>query len=76
MCAERQGEPCLITLGNRAIIPALAMLSWGALAGSGISHSELTSLAKPLLEGVAGGNAAGPEPSTYVGGDYRYPLLT
>ena len=40
-------------------------------AGAGVSQAELSSLAKPLLEGFPGGAAPRAQPSEYVGGDHR-----
>lgn len=40
------------------------------LAGAGVAHGSLDSLARPLLEGVAPGGGK-PSPSEYIGGDFR-----
>ncbi len=43
------------------------------LAGAGVPHDELVSLAKPLLEAVRSTSASGPPASKYIGGDCRMP---
>jgi hypothetical protein len=41
------------------------------VAGSGVEHSELVSLAQDMLAGVPAGPPAPKMPSKYLGGDFR-----
>ena len=41
------------------------------LAGAGVEHKALLSLAEPMLNTVGGGSASPQPDSKYAGGDYR-----
>ena len=46
---------------------------YAGVAGSGVPHDELVSLAKPLLEAVRSTSGSSPPASKYIGGDCRMP---
>ena len=81
------GQPLIAPLSTLPGLSAELMQSFVArnytptrmvLAGSGIEHDALVSLAEPMVAGLSGGHSQSSQtqpPSEYTGGDYRCVFL-
>lgn len=75
------GRPLICPEGGLANLSADSLIEFTqqnfvapkmVLAGAGVEHKQLLSLAKPMLDGYRGGAGQSQPSSQYAGGDFRY----